>query len=27
VVSAFENVRDSQFTGSVRSVTVDTGMP
>jgi arylsulfatase len=27
VVSAFENVRDSQFTGSVQSVTVDTGMP
>ena len=27
VVSAFENVRDSQFTGSVHSVTIDTRMP
>ena len=27
VVSVFENVRDSQFTGSVHSVTIDTRMP
>ena len=27
VVAAFENVRDSHFTGSVTSVTVDTAMP
>ena len=27
VVAAFENVRDSHFTGSVKSVTVDTAMP
>jgi arylsulfatase len=27
VVTAFENVRDSKFTGSVKSVTVDTASP
>ena len=27
VVAAFENVRDSHFTGSVKSVTEDTAMP
>lgn len=26
-VAAFENVRNSHFTGSVTSVTVDTAMP
>ena len=27
VGATFENVRDSHFTGSVKSVTVDTAMP